>query len=97
MLYDPAAMDNARVALRDTNNISFAPSVEECILQSNVIVITTPWDEFKHIQPAHLSCHSSCPIILDCWRILEREKFKDVAKYMAIGVGLPQDTHDKKT
>jgi UDPglucose 6-dehydrogenase len=84
-VYDPAAMDNARVVLGDS--ALFASSVEECIRQSDVIIIATPWEEFKHIQPAHLSHHSSCPIILDCWRILERRKFKDVAKYMTIGVG----------
>lgn len=85
VVYDPAAMDNARLVLGDS--VSFASSVEECVRQSDVIVITTPWAEFKHIQPAHLSHHSTRPIILDCWRILEQRKFKDVAKYMTIGVG----------
>jgi UDPglucose 6-dehydrogenase len=85
VVYDPAAMDNARLVLGDS--VSFAPSVEECIRQSDLTVITTPWEEFKEIPPAYLSHHSSRPIILDCWRILERQRFKDVAKYMTLGVG----------
>ena len=88
VLYDPAAMDNTRVALGDSDSALFASSVEDCVQQSDLIVITTPWEEFKDIRPAYLSHHSSRPIILDCWRILERQKYEQVAEYMTLGVGL---------
>jgi len=85
MVYDPAAMDNARLVLG--NAVAFSPSMEDCIRQVNVIVITTPWEEFRRIQPTHLTQNRSRPVLLDCWRMLDRQRFEGVAEYASAGVG----------
>lgn len=86
--YDPAALDNARLILGD--QISFAASLGECVQQSDVLVITTPWPEFKAIQIAHLARNGSRPhrpVILDCWRMFKSDQFSQVADYITLGLG----------
>jgi UDPglucose 6-dehydrogenase len=85
VLYDPAAMDNARQALDD--RATFASSLAECLQQGDVIVIATPWQEFRTIQPAQLARKKKRPVLLDCWRILDDQVFADVADYITIGRG----------
>jgi UDPglucose 6-dehydrogenase len=85
VLYDPAALDNARLAL--TGPVILAASMEECTQQVSVVVITTPWDEFKALSPQDLNYSSGRPTIVDCWRILPREEFDSTVNYVAIGRG----------
>ncbi len=49
VVYDPEAMDNARVQLQ--GQVTFAPSPAECARQADVLAITTPWPEFKKLTP----------------------------------------------
>lgn len=81
VLYDPAAMENARQVLGDLPTV-FATSMLGCISQAEVIVISTPWDEFKSIA---LDLFKVRKTIIDCWRILEKAKFEKVAEYIALG------------
>lgn len=85
ILYDPAAMDNARLALGD--GAVFAPSAAECARQADVLVLTTPWDEFRELSPADLNHSSGRPRLVDCWRILNGRQFEQVADYIAMGTG----------
>ncbi len=85
ILYDPAAMDNARAVLSD--NAVFASSAEECARQADVVVLTTPWDEFRDLSPAHLNYSNGRPVLVDCWRILDRRQYETVADYVALGTG----------
>lgn len=86
VLYDPLAMDNARYALGD--GPAFASSLQECVQQADVVVITIPWPEFKEIQPTDLARNPRRPVVLDCWRMLDGEQFAEVADYVTIGLGL---------
>lgn len=85
ILYDPAAIDNARVALG--NSAIFVSSAEECARQADVVVLTTPWDEFKSLSPTHLNHSNGRPVLVDCWRILDRQQYEPVAEYVALGTG----------
>jgi hypothetical protein len=64
---------------------------EDCLRRSDVIVITTPWTEFRGIRPEQLRRGPVRPAVLDCWRILERQTFRNVADYVAFGVHEPQE------
>ena len=85
VLYDPAAMDNARQVLNGT--VEFATSMADCAQQANVIVITTPWDEFKALTPKDLNYANGRPTVIDCWRILSRDDYESVVNYVALGRG----------
>lgn len=85
VLYDPAAMDNARIALSDS--VVFAASAAECARRADVVVLTTAWDEFRALSPAHLNHSNGRPVLVDCWRILDRRQFEQVADYITVGIG----------
>jgi UDPglucose 6-dehydrogenase len=85
MVYDPAAMDNSRGTLK--GKVVFAETSEACLRCADVVVITTPWPEFRQMSPEYLKRSSSRTTIFDCWRILPQHKFAAVADYRSIGVG----------
>ena len=79
-VYDPAAMENARIVL---GKVVFANSLREAVKDADVILITTPWEEFKNIDPNWLKPGT---IFFDCWRILDSERYKNLGKYFALGI-----------
>ena len=81
-VYDPAAMPNARTQL--SGNVEFATTAAECARRADVLVITTPWPEFRSLSTADLKSGSS--FVLDCWRILDRAQFPG-ADFHSIGSG----------
>ncbi len=83
-VWDPKAMDRARELL--SPKILFARSLRDCLSQSDIIIIATPWPEFKSIKPSDLATSGKKPILLDCWRMLDRLKYKNVAQYRTIGL-----------
>ncbi len=81
-VYDPAAMENARRALGA--GVRFAESAAECIAAADVTAITTPWAEFRRLEPADFRAGAA---VLDCWRILARERFEGRIVYVTLGSG----------
>jgi UDPglucose 6-dehydrogenase len=85
VVYDPAAMDNARLHLGP--GVTFAPSLADCASQADVLVIATPWPEFRSLCAENLKCGAWRPVIVDCWRILDPENFRGRAEYRMLGQG----------
>lgn len=85
MVYDPAAMGNAKAILG--KSVTFAPSLESCVTGADVIVIATPWQEFRHIELTWLAGRPRRPVLVDCWRVLDPARFEKVADYLPMGVG----------
>lgn len=55
-------------------------SAQVCADWSDIIVVTTPWPEFKEVE-----FHQG-QVVIDCWRMLDEEKTKGVgATYIALG------------
>lgn len=78
IVYDPKA--NSEVTnIFDKEKI--ADSIEKCVKNTDVICITTPWDEFKTLDPQLLKKDST---IIDCWRILDSDTYKN-NNYFALG------------
>src|SRR5207245_10862812 len=63
--YDPAAIPNARRAVRDTAR--FAQPAEECGRESDVGIVTTPWQEYTTHEPAALDRAGDARAVSDCW------------------------------
>ncbi|MFC1704793.1 UDP-glucose dehydrogenase family protein [Nanoarchaeota archaeon] len=84
ILYDPSAnKDFVRKALKEPK---FADSIKECINQSDVIVITTPWEEFRNIVLNDLE-KSDKLVVIDCWRILDAKNMSNKVEYIGLGIG----------
>lgn len=81
--YDPAAMENAKQILKKVN---FAESMKESLAKSDVIVIATPWPEFKNITAEYFKREKGKPVLIDCWRMADFKEYEDVLDYYPLGV-----------
>jgi UDPglucose 6-dehydrogenase len=75
-VYDPMAMDLARPHLG--SGIRCTESAQACIDGADVVVIATPWNEFKTLNYSS-DDHSGKPIVIDCWGLLDQNAHRSVA------------------
>jgi UDPglucose 6-dehydrogenase len=54
---------------------------------ADAIVIATAWDEFRSIDPSLLGGDGRRRVLVDCWRILPRERFEQIVDYVVLGLG----------
>jgi UDPglucose 6-dehydrogenase len=84
-VYDPSA-DMAR-ALETCRGVRAASSAEDCIAQAGVVVLATPWQEFREI-PAEKWAGRGVPrTVIDCWRVLNHLEGADGVRYVRLGFG----------
>jgi UDPglucose 6-dehydrogenase len=84
-VHDPKALSGAMAQLQD--KVVPILSAEECVRAVDALVIATPWPEFKQIPPAAFARAGRRLQVLDCWRMLDREKFGAVADIHYLGIG----------
>ncbi len=84
VVYDPAAMENAKQQLRGA---IYAESAADCAGQADVLVITTAWPEFKNLTPTDLKAGRQPAVIIDCWRVLRSDLFATRSEYLRLGYG----------
>lgn len=80
--WDRAANQNAKLYI--SPKVKIAKSLRQCLSDAKIIVITTPWDQFRKLK---IPNSNPKPILIDCWRILDPLKYQKVASYKTIGVG----------
>jgi UDPglucose 6-dehydrogenase len=88
--YDPLAMPAARAVLGD--RIRLVDSAQACIAGADVILIATPWKEFKHLNYRNTGGPKPATVI-DCWGLLDGEVSQDV-RLIRLGMS---PTRSKKT
>ncbi len=81
--FDPAGMPNARLALGE--GVQFAASAEECIRNSELIVVATPWKEFLDIPAEKWAGADGEKIVVDCWRVLKLSDKTAGIRYIGLG------------
>jgi UDPglucose 6-dehydrogenase len=84
-VHDPMALPGAMAVLQD--KVVPLNSAEECVKAVDVLVITTPWPQFKVVPHAAFERKGARLQVLDCWRILPREQLAAVADIHYLGVG----------
>jgi len=85
VVYDPMALESARAVLGD--RAAFAGSAADCLMQSQVAVLVTPWKEFGMLCAADLGDQGSRLTLIDAWRHASPELRAAVGTYVALGVG----------
>jgi UDPglucose 6-dehydrogenase len=83
--FDPEGLVRAMSA--PETEIRVATSAEECIAQSDVIVLTTPWPEFLKIPAARWARSNAPRIVIDCWRVLGHLENVSGILYLGLGNG----------
>ena len=69
--YDPKAVSAAQAAL--LSPFEAAASAEECVLAASVVVVMTPWEEFRSVPVSAFVRPTGRVIVIDCWRLLPTE------------------------
>jgi UDPglucose 6-dehydrogenase len=86
VVYDPEGMPTARGLL--SANVEFAKTMEDCAGRADVLVLATPWAEFRALEPRHLHAGNARVTLVDCWRLLSREAFAVAeVNYVTLGAG----------
>ena len=83
--YDPSA-DTVR-ALGSQNGVRSAASAKECIAAADIVVLATPWQEFREIPPTQWAGDSTPRTVVDCWRVLNHLEGVDGVRYVRLGFG----------
>jgi hypothetical protein len=60
-------------------------SAEECVKAVDVLVLTTPWPQFKDIPQSAFKRSGARLQVLDCWRMLPRERLAAIADIHYLG------------
>ena len=89
-VYDPLALAAATAVLG--NKATPAQSAEACIQASDLVVIATPWAQFRSIAADAYARHGGRLIVIDCWRVLPRAELESVIDIVYLGYGDHQAT-----
>jgi UDPglucose 6-dehydrogenase len=87
--FDPKAMREAQTSLGP--RFTAAASAEQCVRAASIIVVLTPWPEFRAVAPEAF-LRSPRLTVIDCWRVLERQEIDAVADLVYLGQGAVQST-----
>ncbi len=86
--FDPAANHNARAALGP--DVELAATLEEAVSRADVLVLVTPWPQFKQLESMTRSRRVPPRVIIDCWRYLDAARLAAAdpsGTYVALGRG----------
>jgi UDPglucose 6-dehydrogenase len=81
LAYDPS-LETARVQAT-LQHVRFAKSSEACIAASGVVVLATPWQQFRELAKEKW-LHRT---VIDCWRFLPHLENVDGIRYVRLGSG----------
>lgn len=95
VVFDPSA-DVSRIT---SKSFRIADSAEDCIAKAAVVVVATPWQEFRDLPgsawlqhyPGPPSFHSRRRVLIDCWRALPHLSESRSVQYVQLGFGSSAD------
>ncbi|MFP4395826.1 MAG: UDP-glucose dehydrogenase family protein, partial [Anaerolineales bacterium] len=83
--YDPVAMENARPLLPE---VEMMDSSEAIATGADALVLVTEWNEFQHLNLAHLKGLMNRPILVDGRNVYDPDEVREIGfKYRGIGRG----------
>jgi UDPglucose 6-dehydrogenase len=85
LAYDPSA--EGASALAACKTVRLVESAQECIAPSDVVVLATPWQEFREIPAEQWARHGRARVVMDCWRTLNHLEGVDGVDYVRLGFG----------
>jgi UDPglucose 6-dehydrogenase len=89
VVYDPSA--DAACMVGQCKAVRFVQSARECIGESGVVVLATPWQEFREVPTEHWAHNGQSRavprVVIDCWCALDHLKGVDGVRYVRLGFG----------
>jgi len=95
VVFDPSA-DLSRTFTAH-KSVRIAASAEDCIAQAAIVVLATPWQQFRDLstsawmQPFRSgpSFHATQRVVIDCWRALPHLEGSQNVRYIRLGAPSP--------
>jgi UDPglucose 6-dehydrogenase len=81
--YDPKALETAKIEFG--KKITYAPSVEDALADSDCALLITEWEEFKLLTPGDFKRQMRTPNVVDGRRIFDFDEFHRTLPFKAIG------------
>ena len=95
VVYDPSA--DATSVLGQSSTLRFLRSARECIEDSGVVVLATPWQEFLEVPTEHWAHNGQTRavprVVIDCWHALDHLNGVDGVRYVRLGFGGAAERH----
>jgi UDPglucose 6-dehydrogenase len=85
LAWDPQAMDESRKALGE--RVTFCKDAETCLVQSDTVVVALPLPQLATIDWSA----AKKATVVDCWRAMSPAAQQAVGRYVALGIGKPED------
>lgn len=85
--HDPAAMDNARVALADLE-VEFAEDPYELVRDCDGLVLATEWNEYRELDLAKVASLMRLPVLVDGRNVYKPDEARK-AGFTYLGIGRP--------
>ena len=83
-IYDPIALEEVRTIFSD--KVTYSNSVKDSVVNSNLIVLVTEWDEFRNVDFSELGKSMKTKILFDGRNIYEPETLKENGfEYYGVG------------
>jgi UDPglucose 6-dehydrogenase len=87
IVFDPSA--GVGRGLSNFKKVKIAASAQACVAESGVVVLATPWREFREIPAAQWARRGSPRAVIDCWRALGHLEGAEGVRYLKLGFGGP--------
>lgn len=71
MAYDPAGMPEAEIAFTEYDHIHFSQCIEDCIRNSDLCFIASPWGEFRKLKAEDFINLMNHPLVFDAWNMFD--------------------------
>lgn len=86
ILTDPEACERARKDLEDCS-VVVVDDAEEAVRRAGVLVIATPWDQYREFDEAWLRGGDGTKTVVDCWRLFDEHR-RSLVRYLPIGTSV---------
>ena len=94
-VFDPAAMERAKLELPPSKSLRYASSVEDAAQDADALLILTDWSEFAHLDLARLHQLMRYPIIVDGRNLYDTQVMLDNRfTYLSIGRSTVTPVHE---
>lgn len=80
-VYDPAAMENAKIYGLSGSNMNYCSSEYDCIRDTDAVVLMTEWDQFKHLDLERMKREMKQPYFFDFRNIYDPVYIKQLGFY----------------
>jgi UDPglucose 6-dehydrogenase len=83
LFFDPQALSAAAAVLGE--KAEAVPSAQECVGRADLLIIATPWAEFRNL-PLGALRRSGRPLpVIDCWHLLPASEFGQAVELLYLG------------